>query len=158
MVQDISKSIEACAAYYGKDAGAVRQYLTQGQERALALPNRGPLRFDQQGAIEQDILDAYSTYGFYIFEKALSQEEVKDLLRGEIVSRYYHQKGRIEAMLEDDSDVKKALASSRRGLQKCLPTGIRGIDNVDVLGLDRVCICASASLDCHRHPDSTHTT
>ena len=69
MVQDISKSIEACAAYYGKDAGAVRQYLTQGQERALALPNRGPLRFDQQGAIEQDILDAYSTYGFYIFEK-----------------------------------------------------------------------------------------
>ena len=37
------------------------------------------------------------------------QEEVKDLLRGEIVSRYYHQKGRIEAMLEDDSDVKKAL-------------------------------------------------
>jgi len=79
MVQDISKSIEACAAYYGKDAGAVRQYLTQGQERALALPNRGPLRFDQQGAIEQDILDAYSTYGFYIFEKALSQEEVRDL-------------------------------------------------------------------------------
>ena len=37
------------------------------------------------------------------------QEEVKDLLRGEIVSRYHHQKGRIEAMLEDDSDVKKAL-------------------------------------------------
>jgi carboxyl-terminal processing protease len=37
------------------------------------------------------------------------QGEVKDLLRGEIVSRYYHQKGRIEAMLEDDEDVKKAL-------------------------------------------------
>ena len=37
------------------------------------------------------------------------QEEVKDLLRGEIVSRYYHQKGRIEAMLEDDVEVKKAL-------------------------------------------------
>jgi carboxyl-terminal processing protease len=37
------------------------------------------------------------------------KEEVKDLLRGEIVSRYYHQKGRIEAMLEDDTDVKKAL-------------------------------------------------
>jgi len=37
------------------------------------------------------------------------KEEIKDLLRGEIVSRYYHQKGRIEAMLEDDVDVKKAL-------------------------------------------------
>ncbi|MCF8275098.1 MAG: S41 family peptidase [Flavobacteriales bacterium] len=36
------------------------------------------------------------------------KEEVKDLLRGEIVSRYYHQKGRIEAMLEDDVDVMKA--------------------------------------------------
>lgn len=37
------------------------------------------------------------------------QDEVKDLLRGEIISRYYHQKGRIQAMLEDDKDVKKAL-------------------------------------------------
>lgn len=37
------------------------------------------------------------------------KDEVKDLLRGEIISRYYHQKGRIEAMLEDDVDVKKAL-------------------------------------------------
>ena len=37
------------------------------------------------------------------------QDEVKDLLRGEIISRYYHQNGRIQAMLEDDRDVKKAL-------------------------------------------------
>jgi carboxyl-terminal processing protease len=37
------------------------------------------------------------------------KSEVKGLLRGEIISRYYHQKGRIEAMLEDDRDVKKAL-------------------------------------------------
>jgi carboxyl-terminal processing protease len=37
------------------------------------------------------------------------QSEIKDLLRGEIISRYYYQNGRIEAMLEDDRDVKKAL-------------------------------------------------
>lgn len=37
------------------------------------------------------------------------QDEVKNLLRGEIISRYYHQKGRIQAMLEDDVDVMKAL-------------------------------------------------
>lgn len=37
------------------------------------------------------------------------QDEVKDLLRGELVSRYYYQKGRIEAMLEGDIEVKKAL-------------------------------------------------
>lgn len=38
------------------------------------------------------------------------KDEVKDLLRGEIVSRYYHQRGRIEAMLEKDLDVQKAIA------------------------------------------------
>ena len=37
------------------------------------------------------------------------QKEVKELLKGEILSRYYHQKGRIQAMLEDDQDVNKAL-------------------------------------------------
>lgn len=37
------------------------------------------------------------------------QDEVKELLKGELVSRYYHQKGRIQAMLEDDTEVKKAL-------------------------------------------------
>jgi carboxyl-terminal processing protease len=37
------------------------------------------------------------------------QSEIKDLLRGEVISRYYYQNGRIEAMLEDDRDVKKAL-------------------------------------------------
>lgn len=37
------------------------------------------------------------------------QDEVKDLLRGELISRYYHQRGRIQAMLEDDLDVNKAL-------------------------------------------------
>ena len=79
MVQDISKSIEACAAYYGEDADAVRQYLLQGQERALALPNRGPLRFDPQGDIHPEILEAYSKYGFYIFEGLLSDDELQDL-------------------------------------------------------------------------------
>lgn len=37
------------------------------------------------------------------------KSEVKELLKGEIVSRYYHQTGRIEAMLEQDEDVAKAL-------------------------------------------------
>ena len=37
------------------------------------------------------------------------QDEVKELLRGELVSRYYHQSGRIQAMLEEDVEVNKAL-------------------------------------------------
>ncbi|MBL4586192.1 MAG: PDZ domain-containing protein [Flavobacteriales bacterium] len=37
------------------------------------------------------------------------RSEIEDLLRGEIISRYYHQHGRIQAMLEQDKDVAKAL-------------------------------------------------
>ncbi len=79
MVQDISASIDACAAHYGDEAEAVREYLVQGQARALALPNRGPLRFDDAGHIHPEILEAYSEYGFYIFEGAISPEELADL-------------------------------------------------------------------------------
>ena len=79
MFTDISKSIEACAAYYGDDAQAMRQYLLDGQQRAMALPNRGPIRFDDNGAIHQDILQAYSEYGFYIFENVLNGEELADI-------------------------------------------------------------------------------
>lgn len=79
MVQDISASIDACAAHYGDDAEAVRTYLVDGQSRALALPNRGPLRFDASGNIHSDILQAYAEHGFYIFENAISAEELADL-------------------------------------------------------------------------------
>ena len=79
MFQDISRSIEACAAHYGEEADAVRDYLIAGQERALALPNRGPLRFDTDGSVHADILNAYSQYGFYIFENVLSEDELSDL-------------------------------------------------------------------------------
>ena len=79
MTQDISKSIEACASHYGKDADAVREYLNQGQQRALALPNRGPMRFDENGDIHADILATYAKYGFYIFENMLGQEELADI-------------------------------------------------------------------------------
>ena len=45
-MQDISKSIEACAARYGEQATAMRDYLLAGQEAALAMDNRGPIEFD----------------------------------------------------------------------------------------------------------------
>ena len=80
MFKDISQSIEACAAYYGDEAEKMKQYLIQGQEKALALPNRGPIRFDKNGDIHPDILKTYSKYGFYIFENALGKEELTDLI------------------------------------------------------------------------------
>jgi hypothetical protein len=73
MFKDITQSIEAYAAYHGDKAEQMKQYLIQGQEKALALPKCGPIRFDKNGDIHPDILTAYSTYGFYIFEAALGE-------------------------------------------------------------------------------------
>ena len=76
---DISESIEACANHYGEQADAMRTYLLEGQAAALALPNRGPLRFTQSGALAEEIRAAYSEYGFYVFENVLSAEELDDI-------------------------------------------------------------------------------
>ena len=78
-MQDISKSIEACAARYGEQATAMRDYLLAGQEAALAMDNRGPVEFDASGKLAQHILDAYSKYGFYVFTEVLTEEECEDI-------------------------------------------------------------------------------
>ena len=78
-MQDISKSIEACAARYGEQATAMRDYLLAGQAAALALDNRGPIEFDASGKLAQHIQDAYSTYGFYVFTGVLTEEECEDI-------------------------------------------------------------------------------
>lgn len=76
---DFSQSIEACAAHYGEEADEVRQYLTEGQERALALDNRGPIRFQSDGALHDDVQSAYSRFGFYVFEGVLGKQELADI-------------------------------------------------------------------------------
>ena len=76
---DTLKSIEACAARYGEHAEAMRAYLLGGERRALKLDNRGPIRFDETGGLTEDILDAYSRYGFYVFENVLSGAELENL-------------------------------------------------------------------------------
>jgi ectoine hydroxylase-related dioxygenase (phytanoyl-CoA dioxygenase family) len=78
-VIDISESIEACANHYGEQADAMRTYLLEGQAAALALPNRGPLRFTESGALAEEIRAAYSQYGFYVFENVLGAEELDDI-------------------------------------------------------------------------------
>ncbi|MFK8021335.1 MAG: phytanoyl-CoA dioxygenase family protein [Pseudomonadales bacterium] len=79
MQQDISQSIEACAAHYGDDADAMRQYLLEGQQEALNLPNRGPIVFNADGQLDAAIREAYSEYGFYIFENVLQEQELEDI-------------------------------------------------------------------------------
>jgi len=46
MPQDITASINACAAHCEDKAAAVRNHLLRGQAKALALPNLGLLGFD----------------------------------------------------------------------------------------------------------------
>jgi hypothetical protein len=50
-----------------------------GEKKAYELPNRGPIRFDATGNVAADILDAYSKYGFYVFEGVLKEEELNDI-------------------------------------------------------------------------------
>ncbi|HIK79378.1 MAG TPA: phytanoyl-CoA dioxygenase, partial [Porticoccaceae bacterium] len=56
-----------------------RDYLIEGERKAYLLHNRGAIRFDEKGDLARDILDAYSKYGFYIFEGVLAEEELDDI-------------------------------------------------------------------------------
>jgi hypothetical protein len=80
MTLDISKSIEACADYYGDDKDAMRDYLLTGQKKALELDNRGPIRFDESCQLEASIREAYSRYGF-IFSPMFSMKRNSKILR-----------------------------------------------------------------------------
>ena len=54
-------------------------YLREGEQQAMALGNRGPIRLNADGTLDQAILDAYNQYGFYVFEDVLSATELNDL-------------------------------------------------------------------------------
>jgi len=64
---------------YGDDEPAMVRYRREGEERARALANRGPLRFDAQGRLDLGFLDAYWRHGYYILEGVLDQAELDDL-------------------------------------------------------------------------------
>jgi len=79
MTTNISESIEACAAHYGSDADAMRDYLLQGQEKALQMDNRGPLTFEDDGCLSGHIRDAYRRYGFYVLTGVVNNQELEDI-------------------------------------------------------------------------------
>lgn len=56
-----------------------RDYCEAGRVRALALGNRGPIRFDEDGKLASDILEAYRSTGFYVFTGVLTADEVDEL-------------------------------------------------------------------------------
>ena len=61
----------------------MRVYLADGKKRALRLPNRGPVSYDERGGVSKRILDAYWHYGFYVFTNVIDAEELEEL-RGDV--------------------------------------------------------------------------
>jgi hypothetical protein len=64
---------------YGDDEPAMARYRNEGEQRALALGNRGPLCIDAQGRPDLSFLDSYWQHGFYVIEGLLDQAELDDL-------------------------------------------------------------------------------
>ena len=44
---------------YGPEEEAMQAYLREGERRAAALGNRGPIRFTATGTLHPDIVEAY---------------------------------------------------------------------------------------------------
>ncbi len=58
---------------------AMHAYFREGEARALALGNRGPIRFGADGKLLPEIVDAYLRTGFYIFEDVVGADELAEL-------------------------------------------------------------------------------
>jgi hypothetical protein len=64
---------------YGAFEGAMQAYFREGEARARALDNRGPIRVAEDGSVHPDILNAYRRYGFYVFEGVIQPRELAEL-------------------------------------------------------------------------------
>lgn len=98
---------------YGAEEAAMRRYCADGGERALALGNRGPIRFTAAGELHPDIREAYRRCGFYVFTGVLKADELADIEADflEIQSRLPVRRG--EAV---DAQGRPALAVGHEGL------------------------------------------
>ncbi len=72
---------QTAAVSYGAEEAAMQAYMAAGEARAMALGNRGPLRFTADGQVHPDILAAYWRCGFYVFTGVLAAEELADIER-----------------------------------------------------------------------------
>jgi hypothetical protein len=75
----MNSAATAISANYGSEEAAMQAYLAEGERKAFALENRGPIRYTSDGKIDPAILDAYWHYGFYVFEGVLGAEELADI-------------------------------------------------------------------------------
>ena len=66
---------------YGEHEAAMVAYRKAGEARAMALGNRGPIRYNPDGTLHDDIVEAYWRCGFYVFEGVIGAEELADIER-----------------------------------------------------------------------------
>ncbi len=78
MVEPV-ETIEPTAAEH---LAGMEAYAHEGKRRALDLGNRGPLRFDGNGMLHPEILDAYRHHGFYVLEGVIDASELGELRDG----------------------------------------------------------------------------
>ena len=57
-------------------AKSLESYISEGENLAKDLGNRGPVCFDEHGKLEEEILEAYWRTGFYVFEGVIEQSEI----------------------------------------------------------------------------------
>ncbi|MEE2913899.1 MAG: phytanoyl-CoA dioxygenase family protein [Pseudomonadota bacterium] len=77
----MSATIRTVGEGYGEHEDAIARYREEGEARAMALGNRGPVRFNADGSLHEKIVEAYWRCGFYIFEGVLGDEELAELAR-----------------------------------------------------------------------------
>ena len=79
MGSNLEANLGVVIADYGTEEAAMQAYCAQGQARAMALGNRGPIRFTAAGDLHPEILEAYSRCGFYVFTGVLGPDELADI-------------------------------------------------------------------------------
>lgn len=58
---------------------AFQKYCEEGKARALALGNRGPIRYGPDGKLAKEILDSYYEHGFYVLQGVIKGEELREI-------------------------------------------------------------------------------
>ncbi|MBE7636261.1 phytanoyl-CoA dioxygenase [Sneathiella sp. P13V-1] len=76
MSADYKKNEELSAEQH---AEVMADFIAQGEQKAMALGNRGPARFDKDGNLHPEIMEKYWECGFYVFENFLSEDELSGL-------------------------------------------------------------------------------
>ena len=80
LVIDIGQ--DGLQADYGEHEKAMQAYFKTGRTRALALPNRGPLKFLDNSDLHPDIRSSVDEHGFYVLKNLIGSDELGDIETG----------------------------------------------------------------------------